>query len=496
VGAGGNPLGRVDRPARGGGMMFRRILLHDWRTLRADVTIAVTALVFGAALAYGLYNGLRFTTAQRQAIQAAADEERTRFEDLRAETERLEREAGSISAFRDQRNPSVLGQTRGGRYAVLPSLPLAPLSIGQSDLLPPYYRMSTDAREAVLSSAELENPRTLLTGRFDLSFVIIYLYPLLILVLSYNLLSAEKEQGTLPLVLSQPVSLGSLVRAKILLRGVLIVGFAVAVCLAGLAIGRLPLTTADAAFRLALWCLVLAAYGAVWFSLAVLVSSFGQPSSTNAMALAGCWLAIVVLAPTVINLGVTTAYPVPSRVRMIQAIRIASDTATTQGSKLLARYYEDHPELVTTAEKASTDFNALRVAVNADVERQVRPVVEHYEQQLAAQQRTVGVLRYLSPAIVTQDALSDLAGTGSARHQHFVSLVDRFHREWREFFTPRILQKARVTNHSEIPAFVYVEEPFAHVLVRTSVNLLALAAPALCLAAAGLRRLPRFRIAG
>ena len=187
-------------------MMFRRILVHDWRTLRADFTIAAVAAIFGLSLAYGLLNGVRWTDQIERALDTAAEEERTRFGELQAETASLERGGGAVPAYRDPRNPSVLGQSRGARYAMLPPLALTPLAIGQSDLLPSYYRMSTDAREAILSAVEIENPRTLMTGRFDLAFVIVYLYPLLILVLSYNLLSAEKEQGTLPLV-PQPVSL-------------------------------------------------------------------------------------------------------------------------------------------------------------------------------------------------------------------------------------------------------------------------------------------------
>ena len=477
-------------------MMFRRILVHDWRTLRADFTIAAVAAVFGLSLAYGLLNGVRWTDQVERALDTAADEERTRFGELQAETASLERGGGSVPAYRDPRNPSVLGQSRGARYAMLPPLALTPLAIGQSDLLPSYYRMSTDTREAILSAVEIENPRTLMTGRFDLAFVIVYLYPLLILVLSHNLLSAEKEQGTLPLALSQPVSLATLVTAKVTLRGFLIAGFSIVVSVAGLVPLELVQRGAgtDAALRLVLWSLVVAAYGAFWFALAMLVTAFGKGSATNAMTLAGCWLVGVVLLPAVINLGATTMYPVPSRVQMIQAIRTASDSATAEGSRVLARYYEDHPEFVTAADRATTDFNALRVAVNAEVERRVRPVVERYEQQLSAQQRTVGALRYLSPAIVAQDALSDLAGTGSARHQHFLALVDAYHRQWRQFFTPLVLQKARVTNHAIIPAFSYTEESLAAIAGRSSINLLALVIPSMVLAGFGLSRIRRFPV--
>jgi ABC-2 type transport system permease protein len=42
--------------------------------------------------------------------------------------------------------------------------------------------------------------------------------PLLILALSYNFLSGEREAGTLQMLLSQPISLRSVVSGKIALR--------------------------------------------------------------------------------------------------------------------------------------------------------------------------------------------------------------------------------------------------------------------------------------
>jgi ABC-2 type transport system permease protein len=315
---------------------------------------------------------------------SAQAEEANRLSDLHQEAIRLERDGGDVSTFRDPRNPSLLGQSRGGRYAILPVASLVLLSIGQSDLLPSYYRMSTDAREVLLSASELENPYTLLTGRFDLSFVIIYLYPLLILALTYNLLSSEREQGTLTLTLAQPVALVTLLRAKMLLRAALIVGFAVVVCILGILTARVAVS-GETVVRLALWTLVVITYGVFWCSAALAVAAFGRSSATNAMALAGVWLLMVVLLPSAVNLAVTSVYPVPSRVEMIQAVRTASDDATEEGSRVLARYYEDHPELAAgSVEQAMTDFNILRIAVNDEVERRVRPVVAEYDRQLAA----------------------------------------------------------------------------------------------------------------
>jgi ABC-2 type transport system permease protein len=41
---------------------------------------------------------------------------------------------------------------------------------------------------------ELPNPVNLLAGNFDLAFVLIYLFPLLLIVFCYGLFSAEREK--------------------------------------------------------------------------------------------------------------------------------------------------------------------------------------------------------------------------------------------------------------------------------------------------------------
>ncbi|MEW6320368.1 MAG: DUF3526 domain-containing protein [Acidobacteriota bacterium] len=148
------------------------------------------------------------------------------------------------------------------------------------------------------------------------------------------------------------------------------------------------------------------------------------------------------------------------------------------------------------AEQAMRDFNMIRVVVNDDVERRVRPVVERYERQIAAQQAVIDRLRFLSPAVLMQDALSDLAGTGMARHRHFLAQVDRFHAHWRAYFTPLIFQRAQVTSFDEVPRFVFVEEATGDVARRAGVGVAGLGVPAAILAWAGLRRLRRYPVAG
>lgn len=477
--------------------MFARILRHEWRTLSADATISIVAAVFAVAIGYGIWNGVRWTDFQTQALASAQDEEAARYARITAQIVSLSEPGAKISPFADPRNPTSFGGRLGPRYAALPPAPLAPLSIGQSDLLPYYFKVSTDARENIVSATEIENPSRLLAGRFDLTFVLIYFYPLLILALSYGMLSAEKEQGTLAMALSQPVALRTLAAGKVVLRAGVVIGLVVIISAAAMFASGVDLAAPGALARLALWVAAVTAYGLFWFALAIWVAALGRNSTTNATILATAWLVLVVMTPSLFNLVATRLYPVPSRVEMVQATREASDEANKAGSQLLARYYEDHPELATgDPDQAMNDFNIVRVAVNDDVERRVRPLVDRYEAQVAAQQALVDRLQFLSPAILMQNALNDVAGTGTARHRHFMAQVDAFHAAWRGHFVPLIFAKQTIASLDAVPRFRFDEEPTAAVAARVGLGLLGLSIPAVLLAAFGLGRMRRFPVVG
>jgi ABC-2 type transport system permease protein len=366
--------------------VVKALLRHELRSLTADASLWVAVAIFAVAIGYGTVNGVRWVDFQQQAIAEAQQEETERFQKHEREIARINRENATVSPFADPRNPDAVGRSLGARYAVLPPTALAPLAVGQSDLLPSYFKMTTDAKETVLAATELENPHRLLAGRFDLAFVLIYLYPLLILALTYNLLSSEKEQGTLVLALSQPVSLRTLATGKIAVRFAVFVVAVVAMSLVAMTVAGVDLGAGGVLPRLVLWLGAVMSYGLLWFALAAAVASFDKPSATNAMVLAALWLLLVVMMPSVLSMTTTTLYPVPSRVEMIQAMRVASDEANAEGSKLLAQYYEDHPDLASGDEQqAMTDFNLVRVAVNSEVGRRVRPVLDRYTRQLVAQ---------------------------------------------------------------------------------------------------------------
>lgn len=478
--------------------MLGRIVQNDWRNLRADRTLWAVAILLGVVVAYGVHNGAAWVRFQNDALRDALEEESKRLGAIKQGIDDANAGRTSPPSFRDPRNPFSVGYTMGGRYAYMPPASLAPLAVGQSDLLPYYFKVSLRSRDTFLGNDEIENPVHLLSGRFDLVFVVIYLFPLLILALSYNVISGEKEDGTLGMTLSQPVSLRTLVLGKIGFRGLFLITAAAAMSLAAAWLSGVDLNAEGALARFLWWTAGIAAYGAFWFALAIAVNSLGRGSSTNAIALAGAWLTFVLLIPALLNVSVKAIHPVPSRVEMIQAMREAGDDVTRQRSKLLARYLEDHPELAPASKDSTIQFAIRSVATMEEMERRVQPVLSRFETQLAEQQALVDRYRFLSPAVLIQSVLYDLAGTSLFRYQHFVELTEDYHRTWRAHFNPLVSQGVRLTPASieQMPRFTFREEPFSGVLARVATSLAGLVAVTLIVMLLALRGLRKYPLAG
>ncbi|MDY7225422.1 DUF3526 domain-containing protein [Hyalangium rubrum] len=470
------------------------LLRHEWRLLAADRTLIVTASLLLALMVLGLYNGWRFThelTARQEAIAA---EETARRAQLAHQAEALlQAKDDSIPAWKSPTRPFPVGNRLVQPMATLPPGPLNAFAIGQLDLLPTSFQVSLLGQVADFGQEPLDHPAHLSTGSLDLAFVLLYLLPLFVLALSFDLLSREHEDGTLRLVLVQAGSLRRWVLGRLVVRALTVLGLC---ALAGGA-GYLVTGASGGMARLLAWMGLVAAYGAFWFALALAVNALGRGSATNALLLVSLWLLMVVVIPAAVQLGVSQLYPVPSRVALVGAARQAAAEAEKEGSQLLARYYQDHPELAPQDGKADT-FLPTYLAVQSEAARRTAPVLESFQTQLTHQQQMLGALRFLSPALAFQQALQDVAGTGHSRHAHFLQQVSVFHEDWRSALLPRAFaqQVLGAEAHHGLPRFTWREQPVAEALSAAAVGLLALLLPTIAALTFGLLRLRRYPVGG
>lgn len=469
---------------------------HDFRLLAADKTLWIITALFVVLIGYGTFNGARWTNLRLAAAQEFQEKGEKNFNRLK--TEAIEYESGAKPV--PTTTPEAFAPTGKNHPVALPPSQLTVLSIGQSDIYP--YSATVDiytSKHAVFNFYEQDNPLNLLAGRFDLAFVFVFLFPLLILAISYNLLSAEKENGTLAMTLAQsPLGLGKLLAGKILIRLLVVLTLAVSLTLVGLLISGVNIFAPDVLPRLLLWTAAIGLYACFWFALAALVNAFGYSSATNAMILAGAWILLVVVSPAVLSVAATTLHPTPSRLEFVSKQREADNYTRSAGEKLLGKYYGDHPELVPAGQLDLNDFTRRFYAVRQEMQRRMLPEVEQFERQLQAQQTLLNRYRILSPPVILQDALNDIAGTSTARQKTFVAQIHGFIEDWQAFFVPRVMRKEnlKAADYETIPRFGFREESNAAIFNRVGAGLLLLLIPILLVVGLIVWRLRRFPLIG
>lgn len=449
---------------------------HEWRVLSASRTTRIVMAVFSIVLVAASALGVNRAERERAVV--------SRFE-----------QRGGIGQGGPQLSlrADVTANERG-YLALLPPAPLASLAVGQGDVYPNYIKVTARSLDALVSGDQIEHPLAVASGQFDVAFVILFLYPLLIFALSFDLTAGERDAGTLRMLLSQPVTLRQVVAGKMIVRVLTLWVPAVLIPVGAAAV----FSPVDAGFwmRAALWTLAVSVYGAVWHGLVLVVNARGFSAPANALVLAGLWLLLAVVGPSCVNLLIAVRYPMPSRVEAAVQARAATQDATVQGSRQLGQFLQDHPTSGTVGRDGMRQFALLQAERDRKVAERLQSVEDAFNAQLEKQRRLASWLSVLSPTMIAQGVLLDVAGTSTARFERFKAEATAFQAEWRAYFEPRVLDAATLTpeEYAAAPGFTYVDEPFSEAFARVVVPLVAMMAVALAFAWLGFRGYRRYAL--
>lgn len=457
--------------------MIARIMRHEWTLLTREKVLYVAIPLYALLLAYGILSGTQWKEFLQANTMEAVELADKGLQNTRDKLDRILYQNEKYSYAEDPRLPGPLARYKGYEMAAKPPSSTASIAIGQSDVVPSYLKVQWKPMVKQSNTEEIENPQNLEAGAFDLSFIIVYLFPLLIIALSYNILSSERENGTQALLLSQPVSVREFVAGKILLRGVLIVGLAVGISIIGLLISNPDIISSGELWRIMTLAVALTVYGVFWFGLTVLVNAFGKNSATNAMVLMATWIGLVLVLPSALNLAAKSIYPLPSRIEMVQAMRQADEQAQAE-SKFDRAYRAD---LLRKGEEAaleasSADFYKKVLPVEKRSEEISFPIFNKFEQQRLNQQQLAERMKYLSPAAIIQIAMSELANHSAQNFNDFNNQVKAYHEVWRNYFFPIVMEGRLMTRDElhNIPRFTYQPESDSVVAGRLFKDILAL----------------------
>lgn len=396
-------------------------LRHEWRLLcRSRWAVAALLLLLGLA-SVAVWSGLREVQRQRDTIARVDELQR---QELAAQAPKLTRngDAGTVAYY------AFLGTSDAPTTSAF-------LALGLRDATPYVLRVRALALQSQLHEGESFNPELALAGRFDLAFVAVYLLPLFLIALLYDLVSSERQAGRLATLRALPGAGRSLWLRRAGLRAGLAAACVLLPMLVGAAISGMPATwTAVAA-------LAVLAYAACWTGLSLLVALRRGSSVANAMALMGCWAMLTLVLPTVGNAVLNRAVPVGQGVALMlgqrQAVHGAWDVPREE---TMARFFRTHPQWQHSAPLPEGFHWKWYYAFQQLGDEHVAAQVAEYRQALTARQRATEGLGYALPGVGLQAVLHRIAGTDLLAQLAYQDAVTVFHGRLRAYYYPYLFE--------------------------------------------------------
>jgi ABC-2 type transport system permease protein len=332
------------------------------------------------------------------------------------------------------------------RFGLVNQMPqLNGLAIGQRDINPSLLSVSIRNLEEQKYTSDLINPLFQMLGNMDFSFVLIYLFPLVIIALGFNLVSEEKEDGTWSLVLSQSNNPLKMLKIKMIIRlfGILI---------------TLILLFIIAKFYLAIpfdksfiaYILTSILYICFWFALTWLVVSFHKQSSQNAMILLITWLMLTIVIPAGINALNVYLYPVPEALNTILESRDGYHNKWDEPKEpTLAKFHKHYPELSHFKHPKDQDYSWLwYYAMQQMGDDEAAIHANSFKQKLRARNDFTTISGLFFPTIHAQLSLNSISKSDMDNYLNFIVDLEKFHEKKRLFYYPKIFSEERVSDQN------------------------------------------------
>ncbi|MET0288405.1 MAG: DUF3526 domain-containing protein [Pseudoxanthomonas sp.] len=307
--------------------------------------------------------------------------------------------------------------------------PLSFAAIGMRDVSPYVLRVRALGLEAQIHDSETYNPELALAGRFDYSFVLVFLAPLFVIALLYDLRSGEREAGRARMLAALPGP-----GRGVYLRRVVVRAFALALCV------LLPFgagATASGVSAAALLSVVGISLGylAFWILLSVLIGRLDWRPAAHATTLAACWVVLALVAPTLAHVAINTAVPVDQGVEIARAQREAVNHAwDIPRQDTMRRFYAANAEWADSAPLGTAFHYKWYFAFHENGDQAVARQVRAYRQGLLQREQRAHRAAWLLPPAAVQVAMTALAETDLQAQLAYQDRIRAYHVALRRFY--------------------------------------------------------------
>jgi ABC-2 type transport system permease protein len=202
------------------------ILVSELALLRREQILPWVLVGLLLAMVFAGISGRMIVNEQRMVAVEASEEARALVDSLKVQAE-----VGAETS----RSPGAVAYSVLSQPVTKAATPLEGLAIGQGDLLPDTYRLTARGAHTFLGRTDPENSLRLLSGNFDVAFIVVWVLPLLAIGFLFDVVAGERERGVLWLAVVAGASAGRFVWHKWWARFLLLAAVTTdAIVLAGL----------------------------------------------------------------------------------------------------------------------------------------------------------------------------------------------------------------------------------------------------------------------
>jgi len=340
-----------------------------------------------------------------------------------------------------------------------------------------------------------DDPLPVMFPLIDLTFIVTILVSLMALILTYDAVCGEKEDGTLKLMLANSLPRSKILLAKVAGAGLTLAGPLVVSLAAGMLVVLLHPRVDWAGVDWGALGLIVAGailYGGVFVLIGILVSSVHRSSASSIMTSLFIWTLLVLVVPNLSPYVASFLAPAPSRIKVArETARLTDVDRDDLGRKLLAKYQDEvlkeYPvlgERLTEAEvkkRVAEDplyrkaFEANRAAserawneANRIQGAKARELSDDLRQKEASQTQLARAISMLSPLADFSYLATDLSSTGTRNQVHFGQLARLWDQAF-EDYRPKKVEELRAKDPTadawntaidmtDAPRFRYIEE--------------------------------------
>ena len=327
---------------------------------------------------------------------------------------------------------------RSGPYRLYrPDPVLSVFSAGSQKRLQDSAQISLSDVPEITSRPIAVNPYAAALPMLDVSSILAVVLSLLAVLIASDVISAERQRGTLRLTLSAPVARHSVLLGKILAGLMtLTLPLTIAFLMGTLILVSSPhveLTTPDWT-RLGSMYLVSLVFLSAMYSLGLLASCLTRRSSVSLLSALFLWILLVQIVPNASAYLAAHIDPIEPQENVKSRLAVVRDERNEKVDEIWSRVRGDEQEvgsndlfgqwcILVCDEKAMKGRQERFAAVcplRARYAEKLWQIGHRYVADMFRQKERADRLAWLSPVTAYENAMSALAGTDVAASRHFV----------------------------------------------------------------------------